>query len=81
MDLTDTQLRNLRWLVQHGGSGYLDRYGRLVAGGEVGSQGSWVSWMNLLSKGCIAGGEGRITVTEYGMRHAKPTVSKGTSLP
>ena len=76
MTLTEAQDRNLRWLVGHGGSGYLDKYGRVVAGGEVSPQGSWPSWMHLLAKGLITGGEGRIAVTDYGMRHAKPMIVK-----
>jgi hypothetical protein len=76
MTLTAAQERNLRWLVGHGGSGYLDKHSRVVAGGEVSSQGSWASWLHLLAKGLITGGEGRITVTEYGMRHARPTIAK-----
>ena len=76
MTLTDAQSKNLNWLVDRGGSGYLDRYSRLVAGGEVAAHGSWPSWMHLMAKGLISGGEGRITVTEYGMRHAKPTIAR-----
>jgi hypothetical protein len=76
MKLTDSQDRYLRWLVNHGGSGYLDKHSRVVAGGEVIPQGAWPSWMHLLAKGLITGGDGRITVTEYGMRYAHPTIAK-----
>ena len=76
MTLTEAQARYLRWLVGHGGSGYLDKHSRVVAGGEVAPQGAWPSWMHLLAKGLITGSEMRITVTEYGMRHAKPSIAK-----
>lgn len=79
MTLTEAQNRNLRWLVGHGGSGYLDKYGRVVAGGETAPQGAWPSWLHLIAKGLVAGGESRIFVTEYGMRHATPTIAKATA--
>jgi hypothetical protein len=76
MKLSEAQERLLRKLAYGGGSGYLDKHSRVVIAGEVCPQGSWPSWMHLLAKGLITGGEGRISVTEYGMRHAKPTIAK-----
>jgi len=53
MKLTDAQRTNLRWLHGHGGSGYLDRHGRVVAGGETRPQGSWICWLNLIANGLV----------------------------
>ena len=33
MKLTDAQNEKLEWLHKQGGSGYLDKHGRMVAGG------------------------------------------------
>lgn len=76
MTLTEAQERLLRKLVTGGGSGYLDKHSRVVIAGEVCPQGSWPSWMHLLAKGLITGGEGRINVTDYGTRHINPTIAK-----
>ena len=73
MKLTEAQYRNLRWLVDNGGSGYIDKHGRVVAGGKTASQGSWISWLHLIVKELIEGHEQRLRVTAYGMRHVKPT--------
>ena len=66
MKLSDAQKENLVWLKKHGGSGYLDQFGRVVAGGEVRPQGCWVAWMNLVARGLVAGDGGRINVTDAG---------------
>jgi hypothetical protein len=73
MKLTEAQHRNLRWLVDNGGSGYLDKHSRIVAGGKVASRGSWPSWLHLIANGLVSGDEQRLFVTDYGMRHVKPT--------
>ncbi len=63
MKLTPEQEKWLDWLIEHGGSGYVDRYGRIVAGGSVSVQGASVSWMKLLAAGLISGRDGRIFAT------------------
>ena len=72
MKLTDAQHEKLLWLHKHGGSGYLDKHGRVVAGGEHMPQGCWPAWLNLIAHGLISGGDGRLTITECGRRHAEP---------
>lgn len=75
MKLTEAQHNDLLWLYRMGGSGHLDRYGRLVAGGETKNQGSTVAWLNLVIKGMIVGGEDRLIVSakgiDYAMHHSK----------
>lgn len=71
--LSEAQRRNLQWLVDNGGMGFLDNYSRLVAGGQTASQGSWASWLHLIAKGCVSGGEKRLFVTELGRMLVKPT--------
>ena len=39
MKLTDAQSEKLEWLHKQGGSGYLDKHGRMVAGGDHMPQG------------------------------------------
>lgn len=72
MTLTDAQFRNLKWLYDKGGSGYIDRYGRVVAGGDVAPQGAYVAWLRMISEGLIAGDNGRIEVTPKGEQHLIP---------
>lgn len=74
MKLTEAQNEKLAWLHERGGSGYLDRYGRMVAGGDVGHPAWQQSWLNLVAHGMVAGGEGRLTVTDYGRQHVAPNV-------
>ncbi len=69
MKLTDAQNEKLGWLHKQGGSGYLDKHGRVVAGGDYMPQGCWPAWLNLVAHGLIAGGDGRLTITDYGRRH------------
>lgn len=65
--LTPAQYRTLRWLHRHGGSGVLDRYGRVVAGGEpMGTSGG--TWVCLMAWGMVAGGSGRVELTPFGAR-------------
>ena len=68
--MTEEQLKALCWLRERGGSGYLDRYGRVNAQGEAAPRGSWIAWLNLIASGLIVGGDRRLTVTEAGERLA-----------
>jgi hypothetical protein len=72
MELTDAQRINLEWLHRQGGSGYLDRYGRLVAGGETKDQGCWSTWLRLVAWGLVSGSEGRLALTDKGREQAVP---------
>lgn len=74
MKLTDAQYEKLAWLHRQGGSGYLDKHGRVIAGGEHMPQGCWPAWMNLVANGMIAGADGRLAITDYGLRHVVPNV-------
>lgn len=47
------------WLRDRGGSGLIDRYGRLVAAGEVATFDA-STWLRLVAAGKLAGNEGRI---------------------
>ncbi len=64
MDLTKAQERAIKWLSERGGSGVLDRYGRLIAGGEVASQFHPTTWVRLVAKGAVRGGGGRLSVVD-----------------
>lgn len=61
--LTPDQKKWLRWLDERGGTGYVDRYGRIVASGEVSAQGASVAWLNLFCKGMISGSQDRLAIT------------------
>lgn len=71
MKLTEAQRRYLLWLASKGGSGYLDRHSRLVAGGEVMPQGAWPAWLHLMAKGLIRGADDRIFLTAEGIAEAE----------
>ncbi len=62
MHLTKSQERAIEWLKERGGSGILDRYGRLVAGGEVASQFHPTTWLRLVAVGAVRGEGGRLNL-------------------
>ena len=68
MKLSDAQIKWLRWFHDLGGDGYMDRYGRLVVAGELSAQGAQLAWLNLVSKGLIAGGGDRLFLTAAGKK-------------
>ena len=61
--LTPAQAKWLNWLRENGGEATIDRYGRLIARGEVSNIGAHPAWIGLLAKGWLQGGGGRIVVT------------------
>lgn len=67
--LTPHQARALRWLHRSGGSGVIDRYGRVVAGGEP-VMGDGRTWLFLLALGLVSGADGRVALTDLGRRKA-----------
>lgn len=64
--MTDAQRELYEWLRKQGGSGVIDRYGRVVAGGEVKPQGHFCSWLNLIANGQVAGKDGRLFIVQTG---------------
>jgi hypothetical protein len=58
--LTDRQKHWLDWLIAQGGSGVLDGYGRLQAGGETSPVGAMIAWLMLIQKGYVVGYAGRL---------------------
>jgi len=60
--MTRAQHRALRWLNDRGGSGVLDRYGRVVAGGEAAGHISPTTWLRLTAQGDVYGVRGRLTI-------------------
>lgn len=67
MKLTPDQDKWLKWLIERGGCGILDRYGRVHAMGENSPNGSQVSWLYLFVKGAVVAHEGRIQVASAWM--------------
>ena len=62
MKLTKAQERAIEWLKERGGTGILDRYGRLVAGGEVATQFHPTTWLRLVAVGAMWGEGGRLNL-------------------
>lgn len=69
MKLTDAQEKRLKWLQGQGGEGVVDKFGRVLAGGETAPQGASPAWLKLIAFGLIEGRRGRLFVTEYGRAH------------
>ena len=69
--LTKAQQRALKWLCDHNGSGILDRYGRLVAGGEVATQFHPATWLRLVAIEMVDGHGGRLNITRNGAMRAR----------
>lgn len=64
--LTEPQGRHLRWFYIHGGTGTIDSYGCVLAGGERSRMGSQGLFLVLLARGYLAINDGRISITEKG---------------
>lgn len=62
--LTVDQKKWLDWIRERGGSGVLDRYGRLMAGGERTPQGAQISLLFLVAKGYLRGHENRLYLND-----------------
>ena len=67
--ITDAQVKELRWLSVHNGSGVVDRYGRLLAGGELRASCYNGSWLRLVTHGYLGGTDGRLVVTDKGRQY------------
>lgn len=59
-DKTDAQKRAMKWLSDRGGSGVLDRYGRVMAAGEVASHIHPTTWLRLMTMSEVGGALKRI---------------------
>lgn len=75
MKLTPTQLKHLKWLIDHGGSAYIAD-GHLIASGNESESKIGSTWLYLVAHGLLEGKEGRIVVTDFGRRHADPLSRK-----
>jgi hypothetical protein len=63
--LTDAGLKHLKWLAERGGSGVLDRYNRIVAGGDVSPTGTQPAWLRLFAQGMIEAKVGRFGIRVF----------------
>ncbi len=68
--LTKAQVRAVKWLQERGGSGVLDRYGRLVAAGEVATSVHPTTWLRLVAGGMLSGQNGRLRLHTARARQA-----------
>lgn len=68
--MTEAQKRALVWLYERGGSGVIDRYGRVLAAGEVAKQFDGSTWLRLIASGHMRGKNHRLILTTVGMRAA-----------
>lgn len=66
--LTPVQQRAIQWLYERNGSGVIDRFGYIVAGGDR-SKSDPATWLRLVSLGHMFGGGARLyvspTVTDF----------------
>lgn len=66
MMMTAAMKRAERWLSDRGGSGILDRYGRMVARGEVATQYDASTWLRLVATGHVQASGGRFILFTIG---------------
>jgi len=64
--LSDAQLRALKWLKERGGSGVINRYGRLLAAGEVARQFDASTWLRLAVAGYVHCADYRVSLSAVG---------------
>ncbi len=70
MSITEAQRKALRWLADRTHEGVLDRYGRMVSGGEVANHIAPQTWLRLISADLIETLAGRFYLTEDGKYEA-----------
>jgi hypothetical protein len=58
--LNKAMLTAWNWLMERGGSGVVDHYGRVMASGEVATGTSAETWLRLVAAGMLTGEHGRI---------------------
>lgn len=63
--MTNAQQRALRFLHKGGGSGVIDKYGRLLVAGETEGFNPQ-TWLRLVASGHVKGEDGRICITKLG---------------
>ena len=63
MELSEAQRRALVWLHDRGSEGVIDRYGRVVAAGEVAKHIDASTWLRLVSLGALRGTRKRLMMT------------------
>ncbi len=65
MKTTGTMYLALTWLHDHGGDGVIDKYGRIVAQGEVAKFDS-STWLRLVAAGHLRSlASGRLSITSF----------------
>lgn len=57
---TATMRKAEKWLRERGGHGLIDRYGRVVAAGEVAKEFDASTWLRLVAHARLTGNDGRI---------------------
>jgi hypothetical protein len=60
MKVTQPMQLALDWLSERGGQAIIDRYGRLVASGDVRAQSDASTWLRLVAAGKVTGQGGRL---------------------
>lgn len=76
-NLTKTQFRWLQWLAHHGGRAVPMGLKVKIAGSEEETNtGAAISFLNLVSKGAVAGRDGYLEITDYGRRLVSPFPQK-----
>jgi hypothetical protein len=74
--LTPAQEKALVWFWDKNG-GVVDKFGRVVASGEVYARDSFPVWLNLVAKGLIKGEDDRLWVTPLGAKTAEVLLKLG----
>lgn len=62
MKRTKAMEKALRWLKDRGGTGVIDRYGKVLAAGETSQGIAPETWLRLVANGDVVGAFGRLGV-------------------
>lgn len=79
--MNKAQTRALEFLAERGGSGIIDKYGRILAQGETedGRGGfATATWLRLIAREYIGGAGGRIFITENGRKALQEAARRNT---